>query len=81
MKKINHNECRDSNQGLALGKAVMGGAKNSKISRDENVLDYVKPALTAYGDVRDITFGPSPGGFESGSVTMCDRTNPGSCPF
>ena len=31
------------------------------------VLEYQKPVLISYGDVRDITLGPSPGFGESGA--------------
>ena len=41
---------------------------------------YSKPVLTCYGDVRDVTLGPTPGFGESGCA--CDR-KPGAgggCP-
>lgn len=40
---------------------------------------YKKPVLTCYGDVRDVTLGPTPGFGESGcSVTR--KPGGGSCP-
>ena len=42
---------------------------------------YQKPVLTVYGDVRDVTLGPTLGGGESGNAgTRCDRSNvPDNC--
>jgi hypothetical protein len=76
MKKI----VQSSNK-LDLSVAQIGADQSESLATSVSKDQYVKPTLVAYGDVRDITFGPSPGGFESGSTTFCDRTNPGSCPF
>lgn len=42
---------------------------------------YQKPVLVVYGDVRDVTLGPTLGGGESGNAaTRCDRSNvPDNC--
>ena len=65
---------------LGAGKApemvVSGTDENSAMAAPQ----YLKPTLICYGDVRDITLGPSPGFGESGCE--CDR-RPGasiSCP-
>ena len=41
---------------------------------------YEKPLLIAYGDVRDITLGPTPGLGESGCEFVRRAGNPLSCP-
>ena len=46
-----------------LGAAVL----ESESSGNEQ---YEKPSLTCYGDVRDITLGPTPGLGESGNVLL-----------
>lgn len=43
------------------------------------VRQYQKPVLTCYGDVRDITLGPTFGGGESGCEGIF-RVGPGGCP-
>lgn len=40
---------------------------------------YQTPVLVNYGDVRDITLGPSIGGGESGCAAVF-RNGPGGCP-
>lgn len=40
---------------------------------------YEKPVLIAYGDVRDITLGPTFGEGESGCAFLY-RSGPGGCP-
>jgi len=48
------------------------GESSSK-SNEVEVLEYEKPVLISYGDVRDITLGGSPGMGESGSfVTILE---------
>ena len=47
------------------------GAKiNQQSEESESILVYEKPELICYGDVRDITLGPSPGTGESGAGTF-----------
>ena len=41
--------------------------KESHAKESGAVLEYQKPVLISYGDVRDITLGPSPGFGESGA--------------
>ncbi|GHA07600.1 hypothetical protein GCM10008090_16780 [Arenicella chitinivorans] len=41
---------------------------------------YEKPALVCYGDVRDVTLGPTLGGGESGCEGVF-RVGPGGCPI
>ncbi|WP_170132106.1 lasso RiPP family leader peptide-containing protein [Arenicella xantha] len=40
---------------------------------------YQKPVLTCYGDVRDVTLGPTFGGGESGCEGIF-KVGPGGCP-
>lgn len=40
---------------------------------------YEKPVLLAYGDVRDVTLGPTIGGGES-SCAAVFKNGPGGCP-
>lgn len=40
---------------------------------------YEKPVLVAYGDIRDITLGPTVGEGESGCALFF-RSGPGGCP-
>ena len=60
MLEVNHNEVNQSSDvfGVDEGKIVT------------NNLPYEKPELICYGDVRDITLGPSPGFGESGAGTF-----------
>jgi len=48
---------------------------NSRECQNSNSLefDYEKPLLFAYGDVRDVTLGGSPGGGDSGTPTTRRR--------
>ena len=45
---------------------------------DDAVPEYQKPVLTAYGDVRDVTLGPTPGLGESG-CECARRDGGGAC--
>jgi len=47
-------------------RAQDGGPSSSAVDRVERK-PYRPPALTAWGDLRDVTLSPSPGNFESGS--------------
>ena len=49
--------------------------------KDSEKKEYIKPCLTNYGDVRDITLGTSGFGFESGATgnTRCDPPIPVTC--
>ena len=54
-------------------------AKHTPTSEREratgNTLSYEKPVLKCYGDVRDITLGPSPGVGESGAGVFIFRNS------
>jgi hypothetical protein len=51
----------------------------SAIENDAELKAYEKPVLIAYGDVRDITLGPTVGEGESGCAFFF-RSGPGGCP-
>ncbi len=52
--------------------------KQNKKSNIKAVLDYEKPVLMCYGDVRDVTLGPTAGLGESGNAfTRCPQGAPG----
>ena len=54
--------------------------KQQKKSKSKPVLNYEKPVLKCYGDVRDVTLGPTVGLGESGAVfQFCPQGAPG-CP-
>ena len=46
---------------------------------DVEIKSYEKPVLISYGDVRDITLGPTIGEGESGCAFLF-RSGPGGCP-
>lgn len=55
-------------------------ADNANIDCVERSINtYEKPVLRAYGDVRDITLGPTVGEGESGCAFFF-RSGPGGCP-
>ena len=58
----------------------VGSVVSSSILENE-LRPYEKPLLVSYGDVRDVTLGPTLGGGESGNAdTRCDRGNiPPNC--
>jgi hypothetical protein len=47
--------------------SITNSAGKSQDNRPNQKLEYVKPELTCYGDVRDLTLSPTPGSFESGT--------------
>jgi hypothetical protein len=47
---------------------------------DAEVRGYEKPVLIFYGDVRDVTLGPTPGLGESGCEFQRQAGSPLSCP-
>jgi hypothetical protein len=61
-------------QGDRVGSSVVCVQKS-------NIKNYEKPVLISYGDVRDVTLGPTLGGGESGNAqSRCDRGNvPDNC--
>ncbi|MBT8115415.1 MAG: lasso RiPP family leader peptide-containing protein [Arenicella sp.] len=65
----------ESNSGLNLSSA-------RKQVADREVGVYQKPLLTCYGDVRDVTLGPTAGFGESGCATLRQPGSggAGSCP-
>ena len=66
----NNNYERDDSQHNDVSLKGASGAKGATSK------PYQKPVLIAYGDVRDVTLGPTLGGGESGnSNTRCDRGN------
>lgn len=67
MKKDKHNLIRND----VFGESV--------IESDAEIKAYEKPVLIAYGDVRDITLGPTVGEGESGCAFFF-RSGPGGCP-
>ena len=58
--EVSHNEVDQSSDGFDVD-------LNQTMA---NNLPYEKPELICYGDVRDITLGPSPGFGESGAGTF-----------
>lgn len=59
-----------------------GLAVSGRGAEEQNVasLSYEKPVLIAYGDVRDVTLGPTPGLGESGCEFQRRTGSPLSCP-
>lgn len=52
--------------------------KQQKKLNTKRVLNYEKPVLMCYGDVRDVTLGPTAGLGESGNAfTRCPQGAPG----
>lgn len=48
--------------------------KQLEQTAEQKPLVYEKPVLVAYGDVRDVTLGPTPGTLESGAEgSLCER--------
>ena len=50
------------------------------VANDVTIKAYEKPVLLSYGDVRDITLGPTIGEGESGCAFFY-RSGPGGCPM
>ena len=69
-KSVINNSCERSES--EHGKNPLQGAQHKP---------YQKPVLVVYGDVRDVTLGPSLGIGESGNAgTRCDKANiPDNC--
>jgi len=56
---------------------IVSQSKSNKL--EANNRPYEKPELVFYGDVRDVTLGPTFGGGESGCEGIF-RVGPGGCP-
>lgn len=57
----------------------LGAGKTPETWVNTNGKQYEKPILICYGDVRDVTLGPTFGGGESGCEGIF-RVGPGGCP-
>lgn len=62
------------------GTASATGIRADGFCNKNNFLAYEKPVLIAYGDVRDVTLGPTAGFGESGCTLDRRPGNPVDCP-